>query len=130
MDIRVPATRDGQTICRNLLTGGQGDLFQSLAPGCVHNAGAHNNFCMRNFGYWGNIAAVNNRSHRHALGAEIARSAPPIIIIGKNADPLARCRSKSVYIATHRARKHDPRAIIIAKGNRAFRCTRGQDCAL
>ena len=130
MDIRVPPTSDGQTICHNPLTGGQGDLFQSLAPGCVHNAGAHNNLRMRNFGYRGNISAVNNRSHRHALGAEIARCAPPIIIVGKNADPLARCRSKSVYIAAHRARKHDPRAIVIAKGNRAFRCTRGQDRAL
>ena len=26
MDIRVPATRDGQTICRNPLTGGQVDM--------------------------------------------------------------------------------------------------------
>ena len=85
---------------------------------------------MWNVGQWRNIPAVNNRSHRHALSAEIARCAPPIVIICKDADPLSRCGSKPVYIAAHRARKHNTGAIVIAKGNRAFRCARGQNGAL
>ena len=72
---------------------------------------------------WRALTHINNRRDINTLGQQITRGAMAIVIIGKDCNALRRRYSPSVGIAAQGTRLHDPRAVIIGKGDGALDCT-------
>ena len=129
MHIGVPAARDGERVQRDGLAVGQGDSLERLAPNGRNHARGTSMGDPRNIKRGGAVSWVDDGDDIHALGHQIGRRAPAIVIVGKDGDILARCHAPTIGIGAHGTGHHDAGAVVHAEGNRALGGTSGKDCA-
>ena len=130
MHRRVPAARHGKAITLDFLfacDGAHRDAFQPLAPARIADLRAldhREQITVRRI-----MAAINQGGHMDARLRQIAGCAMGIVIIGKNRDPFAGRHAPAVEVGAHGAGSHDPGAVVVAKGHRAFDGACRQNCA-